>query len=105
MKLQFIFIIDYSKEAFDNWAKNDLINLIEKFRDSLRKVHLQLNCESTDEFGLTEVAISLHEKLEELGIEHDYEIYSDPKAALSPHILGIGYHILPGIRFCLQFIE
>jgi len=97
-------IIDYNKEAFKNWAKHDLINLIEKFPDSLRKVHLQLNCESTDEFRLAEVAISLHEKLAELGIEHDYEIYSDPKAALTPHILGIGYHILPGIKFCLHHI-
>ncbi|MFW9772215.1 MAG: alpha/beta hydrolase [Candidatus Heimdallarchaeota archaeon] len=98
-------IIDYNKKAIENWQQHNLINLLEKYPDSLKKVHLQLNCERTDEFGLADAAIQLHEKLLELKIEHDYELYADPKAALTPHILGIGYHILPGIKFCLQFIE
>ncbi len=46
-----------------------------------------------------------HKKLLALEIDHDYELYSDPDAALSPHILGIGYHILPGIKFAMQFIK
>lgn len=98
-------IIGYNKEAFNNWQQNNLLNLIEKYPESLKKVHLQLNCERTDEFGLADAAIQLHEKLIEMKIEHDYELYFDPKATLTPHILGIGYHVLPGIKFCLKFID
>ena len=98
-------IIDFNKDAKNNWDNYNLLNLIDQFPDSLRKVHLQINCEKTDEFGLTSVSINLHEKLVELNIDHEYEIYSDPKAALTPHILGIAYHILPGIKFCLQYLS
>jgi len=43
--------------------------------------------------------------LNEFKIAHQFELYDDPKATLTPHILGIGYHIIPAMRFCLQFIK
>ncbi|MFW9940544.1 MAG: alpha/beta hydrolase [Candidatus Thorarchaeota archaeon] len=97
-------IIDYNKEARNNWRNYNLISVIEKKPDSLKQLNLQLNCEATDEFGLAEEAQLIHNKLTELGINHDYELYSDPKASLTPHMLGIGYHIIPGIEYCLNFI-
>ncbi|MBY8992093.1 MAG: hypothetical protein KGD58_15215 [Candidatus Lokiarchaeota archaeon] len=97
-------ITDYNKEARDNWRNHNLISVIEKKPDALKQLNLQLNCEATDEFGLAEDAQLIHNKLIELEINHDYELYSDPKAALTPHILGIGYHIILGIKYCLKFI-
>lgn len=98
-------IIDYNQEAYDAWQRHDLNNLIKEKPEALKNVNLLLNCEKTDEFGLTRVSERLHETLTECGIEHQFEIYSDPKAVLTPHMLGIGYKILPGIRFCLQYLS
>jgi len=96
-------IIDYSKEAESNWRKFDIIKLIREKPEALKKLHILFNCESTDEFGLTGDSKRLHETLLELNIDHEYEIYSDPKVALSPHIFGIGSKIVDGIRFCLKY--
>ncbi|MFB0561380.1 MAG: alpha/beta hydrolase [Candidatus Lokiarchaeia archaeon] len=95
-------IVDMNEEAAKNWMKYNLNNMIRENPDALTEVHLLLNCESNDEYGLTRETEKIHETLNELGIDHEFEIYSDPKAALSPHILGIAYHIIPGIRFCIQ---
>jgi len=95
-------IVEWDKKAANNWQKYDINHMIRKNPNALKKVKLLINCEDTDEYGLTGEARKIHETLEELGIKHQFEIYSDPKAALSPHILGIAYHILPGIKFCLQ---
>jgi enterochelin esterase-like enzyme len=96
-------IIDYSKEAEKNWRKFDINDLIREKPDALKDLHILFNCERSDDFGLTSASERLHETLLELNIDHEYEIYSEPKAALSPHIFGIGSKILEGIRFCLQY--
>ena len=96
-------IIDYSKEAENNWKKFDINNLVKEKSDSLKGLNILFNCESNDEFGLTSVTERLHDTLSELNIQHEYEIYSEPKAALSPHIMGIGSKIIDGIRFCLKY--
>nr|MDO8082989.1 alpha/beta hydrolase-fold protein [Candidatus Freyarchaeota archaeon] len=95
-------IVDLNKKAASNWQKYDLNKMIRENPDTLKKVHLLLNCESTDEYGLTGETEKIHETLKKLKIDHQFEIYSDPKAVLSPHILGIAYHIVPGIKFCIQ---
>ncbi|MFX1418199.1 MAG: hypothetical protein ACFE9N_04675, partial [Promethearchaeota archaeon] len=82
---------------------SDLNKLIREKPDAFKEHHLLLNCEITDEFGLKDASEQLHKTLLDLNINHDYEIYSEPKAALSPHILGIGSKILTGIRFCLKY--
>ncbi len=94
--------IDYNKEAAKNWQKYNLNNMIRENPDALKQVHLLLNCERNDEFGLATTTKKIHETSNELGIDHQFELYSDPKAALSPHILGIAYQLIPGIKFCLQ---
>ncbi|MFX0141981.1 MAG: alpha/beta hydrolase-fold protein [Candidatus Hodarchaeota archaeon] len=96
-------IMDYSREAESNWRKFDIIKLIREKPDALKKLYILFNCESTDEFGLTGDSVRLHETLLELNIDHEYEIYSDPKVALSPHIFGIGSKIMDGMRFCLKY--
>ncbi len=95
-------IIQMDQKARENWIKYDLNHVIQENPDSLKNVHLLLNCEQNDEFGLTGSTKKIHETLSGLGTSHEFEIYSDPKAALTPHGLGIGYHILPSIQFCLR---
>ncbi|MFW9821244.1 MAG: hypothetical protein ACFFE5_16700 [Candidatus Thorarchaeota archaeon] len=51
--------------------------------------------------GLAPGVEQIHEVLNEFEIEHQFEFYNDPKASLTTHILGIGYHIIPAMRFCL----
>ncbi|MFX0000916.1 MAG: alpha/beta hydrolase, partial [Candidatus Hermodarchaeota archaeon] len=96
-------VIDYNKEAEINWSKFDINKLIREKPDNLRGLNILFNCESIDEFGLTRASERLHETLLELNIEHEYEIYSEPKVVLSPHIFGIGSKILDGIRYCLKY--
>jgi S-formylglutathione hydrolase FrmB len=96
-------IIEMNKKAASNWQKYDLNKMIRENSDALKEIYLQLNCADADEYGFTGEAQKIHETLEELGIEHQYEIYSDPKAVLSPHLVGIAYHIIPGIQFCTQY--
>ncbi len=95
-------IVGFNEKASSNWLKYDINSMIRENPTALKEVNLLLNCESTDEYALTGETKKIHETLTELGIDHEFEIYSDPKAALSPHILGIAYHIIPGIRFCIQ---
>jgi hypothetical protein len=76
--------------------------MIRENPDALKTVHLLINCESTDEFGFSRETEKIHQTLIELGIRHQFEIYTDPRAALSPHMIGIAYHIVPAIRFCQQ---
>ncbi len=76
--------------------------MINEKPEAFKQVHLLLNCAIDDEFGLSDGAKKIHEILLEHGIDHQFEIYSDPSVALTPHILGIGYHILPAIQFCIK---
>jgi len=98
-------ITDLNEKANANWKKFDINNIIRDHPDAFKKVHLLLNCEKNDEFGIANGTKKIHETLIELEINHHFELYSDPKAALTPHVLGIGYHELPAIRFCLQYIS
>ncbi|MFX1253677.1 MAG: alpha/beta fold hydrolase [Promethearchaeota archaeon] len=96
-------IVGWDETASNNWQKHDINFMLRERSDALKKVHLLLNCESTDEFGLTRGTQKIHETLAELKIDHHFEIYSDPGTSLSPHMFGIAYNIIPGIHFCLQY--
>lgn len=98
-------IIRYNKEALKNWERYDINNIIKENPESLKEVHLLFNCERTDEFGLADGAKKIHETLKKYGIEHQFDLYSDPKAALTPHALGSSYQILPSVRFCCQYFS
>jgi len=98
-------IIDFNRDAYENWRKYDLNNIIKEHPDALDRIQLLINCEKNDEFMLAKGSRELHETLTELNIEHQFELYNDPKAVLSPHILGIKYHVLPGIKYCAKFFQ
>jgi pimeloyl-ACP methyl ester carboxylesterase len=88
--------------ARENWAASDLNRRVKQAPDAFRGVRLLVNCEASDEFGFAGGSRRFHDTLWRHGIEHEFEIYSDPLAArYSPHIFGIAWRILPGIRFCL----
>ena len=89
----------------DSWTKHDINKLVRENPDAFKKVHLSLSCDLDDEFKLADGVARLHDTLSELDIPHEYDLSLDPKAALTPHGLGIGYRILPGIKFCLQYFS
>ncbi|MFX1407707.1 MAG: alpha/beta hydrolase-fold protein, partial [Promethearchaeota archaeon] len=98
-------IISLNKEALNNWLKYDINQLIKEHPNALKEIHLLINSDHRDEMGSAIATEGIHKTLDELGIPHQFELYEDPKAYLSPHILGIAYHILPAIQFSLQFIN
>ncbi|MHA1604931.1 MAG: alpha/beta hydrolase [Candidatus Freyarchaeota archaeon] len=95
-------IIGWDEEAYNNLYKYNLNHMIRENPEALKQVKLLLRAEASDEFGITDVTREIHQTLEELGIEHEFEVYSDPEAALSPHIIGISYSVIPAIKFCTQ---
>lgn len=94
----------WDPQAAKNWQKYDLNQILRMYPESLKEVPLMLNCELDDEYGFAAETTILHETLNELGIAHHFEIYSDLKSTLYAHAFGCVYQILPGIRFCLQHI-
>ncbi len=98
-------VVDYNKEALNNWLKHDINKLVRENPEAFKKVHLYLSCDLEDEFKLADGVKKLHETLNELDIPHMCDLDRDPKAALTPHMLGIGYRFLPGIKFCLQYFS
>ncbi len=95
-------IIHLDEKASRNWQKYDIDSIIKKNPESFKNVRLLLNCHRKDEYGFANETKKLHETLENLGIEHEFEIYKDYRAKLAPHMLGIAYKILPAIQFCIQ---
>ena len=94
--------VSWDKDAAAIWDEYDINRLAAKYTGNLKQVALMMNCESSDEFGLAGATERIHTTFKQLGIKHEYEIYSDPAAAaLSAHVMGIVYHMLPAMRFCL----
>ncbi|MFX0139547.1 MAG: hypothetical protein ACFFDN_38250, partial [Candidatus Hodarchaeota archaeon] len=98
-------IVDINQEALNNWQKYDLNYVIKNNPEALKQLHLFLSCEKTDEFGLSPGTENIHKTLKSLGIDHTFDFFSDPKAALSPHMFGIGYKIIPAMKFCTKFFK
>ena len=97
--------ISWDKDAAAIWDNYDINRLAAKHTGNLKQIALMMNCESSDEFGLAGATERIHTTFKQLEIKHEYEIYSDPAAAaLSAHIMGIVYHMLPAMRFCLKHL-
>lgn len=95
--------VEMDDQARENWARSDLGYLLEHNPRAFGDIRLQFNCARSDEFGFAQPCRRFHAQLEDRGIDHSFEIYSDHEAeGISPHILGIARHILPGLRFCLR---
>ena len=81
-------------------------NLIREYPKAFKDISFKFNCEREDEYQLVKQGQKFHETLENLHIEHEWEIYTDKYAEkYSPHQIGIGKHLLEGIQFCLQYLE
>jgi pimeloyl-ACP methyl ester carboxylesterase len=94
--------VDMEDRARKNWARSDLGYLLDCHPQAFRDVRLKFNCARLDEFGFAGPCGRFHAQLVRREIEHEFEIYSDPRAErVSPHMLGIAWHILPGLHFCL----
>ena len=98
-------ILEMNMDIWKKWQKYDINYIIRDKPNSLKQVNLMLNCEIDDEYGLNTVAEKIHETLLEFDIEHQFEMYSDPEAALSPHYFGMIFHFLTSIRFCLKHFK
>jgi enterochelin esterase-like enzyme len=92
-------IIDMDPESFNNWMRFNINYLIKEHPEALKRVHLMINSARNDEMGSAISTEQIHKTLQEFMIPHQYELYKDPKIGLSPHILGIAYHIIPAIKF------
>jgi hypothetical protein len=98
-------IISLNQDSVNNWMRYDINNLIKECPEALKQINLLLNCAQNDEMGSAIATQRIHKTLIEFDIHHQYELYdNDPKLSLSPHVLGIAYHIIPAIKFCLQYI-
>ena len=89
-----------------NSRENHTINkLIQENPEAFKKVHLSLSCDLNDEFELADGVARIHDRLSELNIPHEYDLSRDPIVALTPHGLGIGYRMIPGMKFCLKYFS
>jgi enterochelin esterase-like enzyme len=96
-------VVHLDDRARENWVRSDLGYLLDRHPDAFDGVRLQFNCAQADEFGFAGPCRRFHAQLEGRGIEHSFEIYSEPKAErISPHILGVALHVLPALNFCLH---
>lgn len=94
-------LMSYDEVAAESWAKFDVNYMIRHKPDAFQGVELMLCCEIHDEFGLAQETAVIHETLLEKGIAHKYDLFDLPKAAFSPHTLGIGYKNMEAVKFCL----
>jgi S-formylglutathione hydrolase FrmB len=97
-------ITSYDALAAQNWQKYDINNKINATPHALKNVKLLIDCDKNDEFGLADEALKLHRTLQKSGVPHEFDLYYDPDAALSPHQLGIAFKMPAAIKFCLQNI-
>jgi hypothetical protein len=98
-------VLGYDPVAAENWQRYDLNKMIEQAQAPYKDVALMINCDKDDEFGLAGAAEKLHGSLQARNVKHAYDLYSDPMAALSPHIFGIAYNIIPAVKFCLNSLK
>lgn len=92
-------VLGYDPTAAENWQRHDLNYLIKQSSTPYKDMRLMINCDRDDEFGLAGETEKLHQTLQSCNVKHEYQIYSDSMATLSPHIFGIAYHIVPAVKF------
>jgi len=96
-------IVGKDTAAWERWAAGDAGLLADHSRGALSGVRLLVSCHEQDEFGFAGPCRRFSAGLHRLGVAHTLSIYDDPQAArLSPHTMGIAWHILPALRWCLE---
>lgn len=98
-------VVSFSTEAGEQIKQGCLTYLLESLDGSDTSgpdlPFIYLSCAQDDEFGLAPGVEKLHQLFDKLGIVHNYDLYDDPKAKLTPHVLGIAYQVIPSIQYCL----
>lgn len=84
-------------EDFDPY---NVSKLVKEDPSVFKETHLYLFCEEGDEFGLDVTTRNLHDALVEAGVDHEFEVGSDPRNAISPHTLGSMSRTREAIAFC-----
>ena len=70
-------------ERWANWMKWDPLTLVEKHSAALKSLKaLYIDCGDIDQFNLFYGARRMHRRLEELGVRHTYEEFSDDHSAI-----------------------
>ena len=96
-------IIEMDESAKKKWLEYDIIEIIRSSTNPFQDIKLLVTCEREDEFGLSAQIEKLKVFLTTMGIEHEVDIYFDKSSEnLSPHQLGIGFQLFPGILYCLK---
>ena len=101
-------IIEMNEFSKKKWMENDIIEMVKNATNPFQNIKLMVNCEVADEFGLSTQIKKFQKVLFEMGIEKDVDIdiYLDKHSEkLSPHEVGIGSHLFPGILYCLKNLE
>ncbi len=96
-------IIEMDESAKKKWLEYDIIEMIKKSPNPFQDIKILVNCEKEDEFGFSTHIKKFHKVLSNMGIEHEVDIYFDRNSEkLSPHQVGIGFQLFPGILYCLK---
>ncbi|QEE17570.1 alpha/beta hydrolase-fold protein [Promethearchaeum syntrophicum] len=98
-------IIKMDESIRKKWLEYDIIEIIKKTPQPFSNIKIMINCEIKDEYGFSAQIMKLKTFLAKMEFKHkvDIDIYQNKIAEkLSPHILGIGYHLFPGIYYCLE---
>jgi pimeloyl-ACP methyl ester carboxylesterase len=97
-------VISWDKAAAARWEKYNLNTRIARTKKPFEGASIFISCDKDDEFGLAPEATKIHLSLTAARLDHFFDLYADPAAALSPHIIGIGHQVLPAIKFCLDHL-
>ena len=97
--------VSYDTSAAENWNQGSLATLISQMHEQspelMQTAKIYLSCEKNDEFHLAPFAEAIHQQLNQIGVNHHFDLSNNPKAQLSPHMFGCRYHILPAILYFL----
>ncbi|MFW6300121.1 MAG: alpha/beta hydrolase [Oceanicaulis sp.] len=86
-------------ERWANWLAFDPLVLVEEKGDGLKRLKgLFIDCGDLDQYDLVYGARRLHKRLQEMGVEHRYEEFSDDHS-------GIDYRMDVSLPFLVEALE
>jgi len=98
-------IIEMNESSKKKWLEYEIIEILKNSPEPFRNMKILINCEMKDEFGFSAQTKKLQKVLTDMGIEKEVDIdiyFNKNSEKLSPHEVGIGFHLFPGILYCLK---
>ena len=98
-------IIEMDDSIKKKWLEYEIIEIIKNSSQPFRNMKILINCERKDDYGFSAQIKKLQKVLTNMGIEQEIDIdiyYNKNSEKLSPHDVGIGFHLFPGILYCLK---